>query len=112
MHMAKVVVKLLNGDYADEGGMIADIRLMVDNCRRYVLRLPRRGLVDPDPSCYRSAGSGGYIILPCPLPTQTSRPKVLVAHVLLALSFFALERSACRRLCCRCCVLVSCGAWL
>lgn len=36
MHMAKVVLKLLNGDYADEGGMIADLRLMVDNCRRYV----------------------------------------------------------------------------
>lgn len=37
MHMAKVVVKLLNGDYADEGGMIADLRLMVQNCRRYAV---------------------------------------------------------------------------
>lgn len=36
MHMAKVVVKLLNGDYADEGGVIADLRLMVENCRRCV----------------------------------------------------------------------------
>lgn len=36
MHMAKVVVKLLNGDYRDEGGMIADLGLMVENCRRYV----------------------------------------------------------------------------
>lgn len=35
MHMAKVVVKLLNGDYADEGGMIADLGLMAENCRRY-----------------------------------------------------------------------------
>lgn len=36
MHMAKVVLKLLNGDYCNEGGMIADLRLMVENCRRYV----------------------------------------------------------------------------
>lgn len=36
MHMAKVVVNLLSGDYADEEGMIADLRLMVENCRRYV----------------------------------------------------------------------------
>lgn len=34
MHMAKVVVKLLSGDYPDEGGMVKDLRLMVDNCRR------------------------------------------------------------------------------
>ena len=36
MDMATVVVKLLDGDYKDEGGMVADLRLMVENCRRCV----------------------------------------------------------------------------
>ena len=34
MDMAKVVIKLLTGRYKDEGGMVADLRLMIDNCRR------------------------------------------------------------------------------
>ena len=36
MDMATVVVKLLDGDYKDEGRMVADLRLMVENCRRCV----------------------------------------------------------------------------
>lgn len=36
MDMATVVVKLLDGNYKDEGGMVADLRLMVENCRRCV----------------------------------------------------------------------------
>lgn len=50
MHMAKVVVKLLNGDYANEGGMVADLLLMVENCRRCVrllLGLPTLGSRSP-----------------------------------------------------------------
>lgn len=34
--MATVIIKLLNGEYKDEGGMVADLRLMVENCRRCV----------------------------------------------------------------------------
>ena len=34
MDMAKVVIKLLTGRFKDEGGMVADLQLMIDNCRR------------------------------------------------------------------------------
>lgn len=34
MDMATVVYKLLGGDYEDAGGMVADLRLMVENCKR------------------------------------------------------------------------------
>ena len=44
MDMATVVVKLLDGDYKDEGGMVADLRLMVENCRRCVAETANPGL--------------------------------------------------------------------
>lgn len=55
MHMAKVVVKLLNGDYADEGGVIADLRLMVENCRRYAASGCRRWVGNESVFAYRCA---------------------------------------------------------
>ena len=36
MDMATVVIKLLTGEYENEGNMVADLRLMLDNCRRWV----------------------------------------------------------------------------
>lgn len=101
MHMAKVVVKLLNGDYADEGGMIADLRLMVENCRRYepslvqpIRTLSVVGGTEVCPSSFRhpvpSFGDDQTSF-----PMRASPPKMLTMQVRSdpsVISFSVLER--------------------
>lgn len=45
--MATVTIKLLNGDYKEEGAMVVDLRLMVENCKRCVGWANGRGALHP-----------------------------------------------------------------
>ena len=55
MDMSTVVIKLLTGEYGNEGGMVADLRLMLANCRRCV---PTNSLLIHTCSIERSVRQG------------------------------------------------------